>query len=151
MSAQPILNELLTNGFTLDIEGEKLKVSPASNLTDELRQKIRAHKSELLQALRSKDEANRVDDYTEIFHERAAIAEYDGGITREQAEDMAIRTVWRCATQDGHKATIHTNCKTYEQTRAELEQMFNREITHLEFISALVDGYGFIPFTPRVH
>jgi|GEM_PF-4680134 len=151
MSAQPILNELLSCGFTLFIDGELLKVSPASSLTDELRQKIRAHKAELLEVLHDTQKDTYIEDYTELFQERAAIAEYDGGLLRDQAEEMAIRTVWRFATEDGHKGVTHTDCKSYEQTREELEQRFNRKISHLEFISALVDGHGFISFTPTVH
>ena len=39
---------LADQGFAVQIEGDRLMVAPSSNLTDELRDWIRAHRSELM-------------------------------------------------------------------------------------------------------
>jgi len=51
MIAATLLEEIRAAGLTLDPAPDGLRVSPKGRLTDELRQKIRAHKTELLAAL----------------------------------------------------------------------------------------------------
>ncbi len=51
MIAATLLEEIRAAGLTLDPAPDGLRVSPKGRLTDELRQKIRAHKAELLAAL----------------------------------------------------------------------------------------------------
>jgi hypothetical protein len=54
MAALPLLDELRAAGFVLAVEGEAdIRIAPASRLTPELRDRIRAHKPELLRVLRS--------------------------------------------------------------------------------------------------
>jgi hypothetical protein len=48
MTAAQLLSELARQGFTLIAEGDGIRVRPASRLTEELRQAVRRHKSELL-------------------------------------------------------------------------------------------------------
>jgi TubC N-terminal docking domain len=73
--------ELLTTlhglGVTLTPWVDRLRVdAPAGVLTDDLRQALRTHKTALL-------------DLVEAFEERAAIAEYCGGLVRTEAEALA--------------------------------------------------------------
>lgn len=51
MIAATLLEEIRAAGLTLDPAPEGLRVSPKGRLTDALRQKIRAHKAELLAAI----------------------------------------------------------------------------------------------------
>ena len=51
MAASSLLQEIRAAGLTLDPAPDGLRVTPKGRLTDELRQKIRAHKAELLAAL----------------------------------------------------------------------------------------------------
>jgi len=51
MIAATLLEEIRAAGLKLDPAPDGLRVSPKGRLTDELRQKIRAHKAELLAAL----------------------------------------------------------------------------------------------------
>ncbi|WP_288094191.1 hypothetical protein [Thiomonas sp.] len=51
MTVAALLEEIRAAGLTLDTAPDGLRVSPKGRLTDELRQKIRAHKAELLAAL----------------------------------------------------------------------------------------------------
>ncbi|MDE2267797.1 MAG: hypothetical protein KGL33_02100 [Betaproteobacteria bacterium] len=51
MNAASLLEEIRAAGLTLDPAPDGLRVTPRGRLTDALRQKIRAHKAELLAAL----------------------------------------------------------------------------------------------------
>jgi hypothetical protein len=51
MTAQVLLQDLLQQGFSLEPQGDGIKVRPASALTAELREAIRASKAELLNLL----------------------------------------------------------------------------------------------------
>lgn len=53
MRANTLIESLSTRGFTVLADGNAIKVSPSSALTDEDRQTIRAHKAELLKLLTS--------------------------------------------------------------------------------------------------
>lgn len=44
-------------------------------------------------ALLAKRSGRTVDDVTELWHERAAIREYDGGKRRKEAEQLALDDV----------------------------------------------------------
>lgn len=52
MQGYELVNLLADRGFSLHVEGDRLAVSPASRLTDDIRKAIRAHKAELLELLR---------------------------------------------------------------------------------------------------
>lgn len=80
MNPHALLHRLREAGFRLDVAGEKLLVQPASRLTDADRADIRLHVVGLVQAL----EADH-----EWFEERAAVMEFDGGLTRVEAEAAA--------------------------------------------------------------
>ncbi|MHB1322330.1 MAG: TubC N-terminal docking domain-related protein [Acidithiobacillus ferrivorans] len=51
MAASSILAELKAAGFALTAEGSRLRVAPADMLTDELRQRIREHRTALMSIL----------------------------------------------------------------------------------------------------
>lgn len=57
MSAPDLFLHLRAAGFTLDVEGGALLVAPASKLTDDLRDAVRASKAELMAAV-----LDRADD-----------------------------------------------------------------------------------------
>ena len=54
ISAEWLLAHLDHLGFCLEIKGKKLRISPASRLTDAYRQAIKQHKRELLALVRDK-------------------------------------------------------------------------------------------------
>ena len=87
MSAHDLLLHLRHAGFRLDVVADKLLVAPASRLSDTQRTGIRDQLAELLNLLGAEYEHER-----EAFEERAAIMEFDGGMTRPEAE-AAARTV----------------------------------------------------------
>lgn len=80
MRAADILAAVRAAGITLKAEGEGIRATPRAALTDSLRAEIRANRAAILAALREDGEAQE---------ERAAILEFDGGLTREIAERLA--------------------------------------------------------------
>lgn len=80
MTATALLDTLWTKGARLSVDGDRVAVdAPKGVLTDVVRQAIRTHKAVLL-------------DLVEAFEERAAILEYDGRVSRAEAERLA----WGC-------------------------------------------------------
>ena len=107
-------------------------------------------KPEIVEALKAEKQTRR-EDLEELFQERAAIAEHDGGLSQEEAEELAIRTVWRWAVDTGESGTYRGAALTYDEARAELERQFRgRKVTHLEFISAIAEGFGFVAYRPEI-
>ena len=80
MTAVEVLTTLQHRGVTLIPRGDRLRVdAPEGTLTPALRAALRTHKAALL-------------DLLEAFEERAAIAEYCGGLSRVEAQRLA----WQC-------------------------------------------------------
>jgi hypothetical protein len=80
------LDTLRHAGLTVEAEGDRLLVQPRSLLNEDLRALLREHKPEILALLR---DAAPFDP--ESWEERAGIAEFDGGLSREEAEALAWR------------------------------------------------------------
>ncbi len=111
MDAATTFHRLVSGGFALSADGDRLTVRPADRLTDDLRNGIRQYKPILIRMLREGhalpspqpaqgDAAERVgvpppltlaeaDTIREAITERAAIIEYDAGATRTAAGDNA--------------------------------------------------------------
>lgn len=84
MQAQQLIGEFAGAGIRLSAEGGSLAVEgPREALTPERIEALRQHKADLLAALTDPDIA--------AFEERAAIAEHDGGQSRQDAETLAAR------------------------------------------------------------
>ncbi len=82
MSALSILAEFEAQGVELIVDGDKLRWrGPKTVKTPDAIEKLKRHKADLIEALQTPS----VDD----FAERAAIAEYDGGLSRDEAEQLA--------------------------------------------------------------
>jgi hypothetical protein len=74
--------QLRSAGFRLDAADNRLLVAPARSLSDAHRADVRAHVGELLRLIDA--------EYAlEAFEERAGIMEFDGGMTRSDAEAAA--------------------------------------------------------------
>ena len=93
MTARSLLQELRRQGVTIKVEGAQLVVlGRALALTDEIVARLQAGKSELLRLLGHAEGNLGWDaaDWHAYFAERAAIREYDSGITRIEAERLAL-------------------------------------------------------------
>ena len=143
------LNELRKFGHQVELVNEhQVRIKPPPPV--ELIPRLKQVKSEIIAALKNEQETNQKENLIEFFNERAAISEYDGELSRQQAEELAVRTVWKWELENGIAGTLHSSFLTYEETRKSVETKFQRKITHLEFISAMANGYGFVAYTPEL-
>ena len=76
MSAAELFLDLGRLGIRLEADGERLRYFPRSALTPDLLDRLKVNKAELLAAI-------------ERFEERAAIREFDAGLSRPEAERLA--------------------------------------------------------------
>jgi len=83
MTVAALLQRFHERGFHIDVAGGRLLVSPASRLTIHDRSDIVESVSALIML---------VEDEREWLDERAGIMEYEGGMTRSEAE-AAARTL----------------------------------------------------------
>jgi hypothetical protein len=83
VSPAELFADLIGRGFTLARKGDGIQVGPASRLTADLRNVVRANRAALLWLL----------DLCERFAERVAIAHHDGGLSWENAEAVALADV----------------------------------------------------------
>ena len=98
MTAHATMARLKVAGVALRIDGGNLRCAPADKLTPELLADIRANKPELM-ALLSGQAEQKIDlpitpylqPDLDAFEERAAVVQYDGGVTRTEAEAAAAR------------------------------------------------------------
>lgn len=100
MSTNALIADLATRGIEVRTrEGKLVLDGPASALTDQLIADLRQRKAELLVALQA-DPVALDEDATEYFEERSAIGEYDGEISREEAENQAAKRVFEYQLAD---------------------------------------------------
>src|SRR5687767_1561206 len=88
MGAPDILTSLKSMGLRLSPRGSSIWVEPKAAITDEARLIIREHKIELL-GLLTPNPADAHEALTKAVEERAAVMEYDGGLSRADAERQA--------------------------------------------------------------
>ena len=88
-----LLLRLERDGFRLRAEGDTLFVEPGHRLSAADSQAIRDHKSDIL-------------DYLAEYDERAGIAEYDGNLSRPDAEALAVAQILAPAAQGRLDAMI---------------------------------------------
>jgi hypothetical protein len=102
VSAVALLRDLSNRGVILEARGPNLLVDgPADVLGADLVDALRVLKIELLQLLNSQEAGREWDapDWQVYFHERAAIREHDGRLSRREAEHLAFDdtvTHWLC-------------------------------------------------------
>jgi len=76
MQVHLLLTEIQNQGLNIQAIEGNLDLSPSGRITDAMRQTIRQYKADLVAFL-------------ENYEERAAIMEFDGGMTRQEAETAA--------------------------------------------------------------
>lgn len=106
MTALELLEDLKKRGVDLEPEGDSLRYrGPAGALTPSLRQALATHKAEVLSHLRGEVDlpahvGDWPEEWLEVYIERAAIAEFDGGLSRAEAERRAEELV-----REAHRRT----------------------------------------------
>ncbi len=85
MSAAELVNKCYQSGVLLQWNGNKITAYGDERIITQLLPELRTHKEEL--------KAYFTSEAMEFYHERAGIAEYDGGLSRTEAESMALAEV----------------------------------------------------------
>ena len=90
MSAGYALKAARAAGVELGLDGTDLLVQAASKPPAEVLDALSRHKAEIVPLLRSGRDGWCATDWQVFFEERAAIAEFDGGLPRDEAEIQAF-------------------------------------------------------------
>ncbi|MCC7100388.1 MAG: hypothetical protein IT500_12450 [Rubrivivax sp.] len=119
MGARELLHDLVCAGFSLEADGDKIVVRPASKLTDDLRADLRAVKPELLRLLASADRPYKltlaqadaahaepwVDAAVGLFVASVGLF-LRRGIDADDADDIAERLHLRDAQMDDRRLCL---------------------------------------------
>jgi hypothetical protein len=91
MTAAGVLKAASDAGIAIAIDGADLILRSAAKADAGLVERIRSHKAEIRALLRQP--AWFEEDWQALFDERAGIMEYDGGLSRAEAEAGAAEEV----------------------------------------------------------
>lgn len=89
MNADTLLNELKARGVAITVDGDKLRLKGVPGSWDDLRDRVRAARETLVRLLKAARPWSEAD-WRALFEERAAFLEYEGDLTRKEAETTAI-------------------------------------------------------------
>lgn len=87
MNATELLDRLTARGITLRAVDDRIQAKPMAEIGPDEREQLHLLKVPLLALLRGSAD--------ELFEERAAIRQYDGGLSRADAELLAARDCGR--------------------------------------------------------
>ncbi len=90
MSAAHALQEARAVGVRVRIDGEDLDLEASAQPPSAVLDLLSRHKADILKLLRPSLDGWSVEDWQVFFDERAGIAEFDGGLTRTEAEERAF-------------------------------------------------------------
>jgi hypothetical protein len=90
MSAAEALREARAAGIELRVEGCDLALEADTPPPAGLLERLARHKPEIVALLRPGRDGWSAEDWQDFFHERAGIAEFDGGLPRPEAETRAF-------------------------------------------------------------
>lgn len=90
MSAAEALTQARAAGIQVGIDGEALVLEASAPPPVEVLDLLARYKADIVTLLRPGSEGWSGEDWWEFFDERAGIAEFDGGLPRDQAEARAF-------------------------------------------------------------
>jgi len=96
MSAADLLQSARQIGVRLTVDGSDLLLDAAREPSPDFLEAVRGHKSALVALLKVPKSDWAANDWSVFFDERAGIAEYNGGVSRVEAEARAFE--W-CITE----------------------------------------------------
>ena len=90
MSAAEALAQARAAGIQVGIDGDDLTLEASAPPLAEVLDLLARHKADIVTLLRPGNDGWSGEDWWEFFEERVGIAEFDGGLPREQAEARAF-------------------------------------------------------------
>lgn len=121
-----LVTQMKAQGVKLFIEVGVLKAASSRPLQEAQRQRLKKNKQQIIQYL--------MQNALKAAEERAAIMEYDGGMSRSEAEKQAINTHLKpyfFRTIDGER-TYLSRCQTIDEARQALEYQFRNKLVEIE-------------------
>jgi hypothetical protein len=88
MSAADAVKIARAGGVEVALDGDDLSLKAASEPPAAILDELRRHKTEIIAMLRPGRDRWSAEDWRSYFEERAAVAEFDGGLLRTDAEDQ---------------------------------------------------------------
>ena len=133
MSAAQVLTAARAIGIHVEVDGNDLLLEAVAPPPSALLEALSRHKAEIIGMLRPGADGWSTDDWRLYFEERAAVAEFNGGLTHADAEAQAFECCiiqWmnrnpaasapgRCAWCGGQKAQVPL-CLHLEPNRARI-------------------------------
>ncbi len=89
MNAADALAAALTAGLDLRVYGHDLMLNAPAQPPQAILDLLAQHKAGVIAILRAQNEDWPADEWRDFYDERAAIAEFDGGLSRQDAEALA--------------------------------------------------------------
>ena len=90
MSAAEALTQARAAGIQVRIDGEALVLDASAPPPAEVLDLLARHKADIVTLLRPGNDGWSGEDWREFLEERSGIAEFDGGLPRDQAEAQAF-------------------------------------------------------------
>src|SRR6516165_5166017 len=90
MSAAQALKAARAVGIHLEVEGDDLLLEASAPPPTAILEVLSQHKAEIVAVLRPGRDGWSAEDWRSFFEERAAITEFDGGLSRTEAEAQAL-------------------------------------------------------------
>src|SRR5262245_29853834 len=90
MKAIDVLEAARAAGIALAVQGDDLVLEAPSTPPAAVLEPLSGHKAEIVALLRSGRDGWSAEDWHVFFDERAGIAEFDGGLSRAEAEAQAL-------------------------------------------------------------
>jgi hypothetical protein len=90
MSAAQALSAARAVGIHLEVDGDDLLLEASAPPPTAILDGLSQHKAEIVAVLRPGRDGWSAEDWRSFFEERAAIAEFDGGLSRTEAEAQAL-------------------------------------------------------------
>src|SRR5262249_42004819 len=90
MSAARALKAARAVGIHLEVDGNDLVLEASAPPPTAILEVLSQHKAEIVAVLRPGRDGWSAEDWRSFFEERAAITEFDGGLSRTEAEAKAL-------------------------------------------------------------
>jgi hypothetical protein len=90
MSAAAVLKLARAAGVELAVDGDDLLLAASAPPPSAILEILSQHKAEIVAVLRPGSDGWSAEDWRSFFDERAEITEFDGGLSRAQAEAQAL-------------------------------------------------------------
>jgi hypothetical protein len=90
MSALQVVAAARNAGIDIATDGGDLVLEALAPPPDDLLEALRRHKTAIVELLQPRADGWSAEDWQAFFNERAAIAEFDGGLSRNTAEAQAF-------------------------------------------------------------